>query len=146
MNIVIRAIAGLLIGIAYGFLVYGLVFLLIRPDLVKPSSGLMIIDSAAMAWIGTLFAGIIAGVCGALVGLIVGLVRFRRRTATVLGFATGFVVLGLLSIDSAPHLPRSMHEWIEILVSIAILPIGLGLIGCVVAMVRDRLSRFGLNS
>ena len=141
----IRGLAGLLIGAAYGFLIYGILFLLIRPDLMKPESGLMLISSAAMAWIGILFSAIIAGVCGALVGLIVGLTRLRSSKAAVLGFAIGLFALGVVIISSGPvHGPISLREWMEILVSIAILPIGLGLIGLVVAIVADRLNRLAL--
>lgn len=143
----IRALAGLLIGASYGVLVFGIEFLRIRPDLVKSNAGMIIIGSAGLAWLAVYIGAIIAGVCGALVGLIVGLARLSSRNAAVLGFATGFLLFVGLSLSSGPpRLPTSPHEWAETLVLFAILPLGLGLLGCVAAIVGERLSRFGLNS
>ena len=138
---IIRGLAGVIIGIAYGVLVSALVFLLTRPDLVKPGSGLMImLDPAALAWLGVWLSGIIAGLCAVVVGLIVGIAGMGKSKAAMTGFVTGLVVLGLMSVTmGSPGLPKTLHQWIEILVTIAILPIGLALIGMVVAIVGDKL-------
>ena len=142
----IRGLAGLLIGTTYGFLVYGVLFLLVRPDLMKADSGLMLISPAAIAWIGIMISAIITGVCGAFVGLIVGLAGLRLHNAAVVGFVTGLLVLAVLVIISSPvHGPNSLRDWIEILVSVMIMPFGLGLLGSVVAIVAARLRQFCLD-
>jgi len=96
---IIRGLAGVIIGIAYGALVSALVFLLTRPDLVKPGSGLMImLDPAALAWFGVWISGIIAGVCAVVVGLIVGIAGMGKSKAATTGFLTGLLVFGLISV------------------------------------------------
>ena len=140
---IIRGLAGVIIGIAYGFLVSALVFLLTRPDLVKPGSGLMImLDPAALAWFGVWLSGITAGLCAVVVGLIVGIAGMGKSKAAMTGFVTGLVVLGLMSVAMGSiALPKTLRQWIEIFVTIALLPMGLGLMGMVVAIVGDKLRR-----
>jgi hypothetical protein len=140
---IIRGLAGVVIGIAYGALVSALVFLLTRPDLVKPGSGLMImLDPAALAWFGVWLSGITAGVCAVVVGLIVGIAGMGKSKAATTGFLTGLLVFGLISVTlGSPGLPKTLHQWMEILVTIALLPIGLALTGMVVAILGDKLRR-----
>ena len=139
---IFRGLAGLLIGIAYGVFVSAFVFLLTRPDLVKPGSGLMImLDPVAMAWFGVFISGIIAGLSAVVVGLIVGIAGLGQSKAALTGFVIGLLVFGFLSIGFGFSLPASLRQWIELLVIIAILPIGLALTGIVVAVVGEKLSR-----
>ena len=139
---IIRGLAGVLIGIAYGVLISALMFLLLRPDLVKPDSGLMImLDSAFMAWLGVWIAGITAGVCAAVVGLVVGLAGLGKGKAAIVGAVLGLLVFGFFSLNfGSGGLPRTLHDWIGLLVTIAILPIGLALTGMVVAIAGDKLT------
>jgi hypothetical protein len=141
MMMIIRGLAGVLIGVAYGVFVSGLVFLLLRPDQVKPASGLLImIDPVAMAWIGVAASGIITGLCAAVIGLIVRMARLGKAKAAILGFAIGLLVFGLLNIGSGPRLPQTLLDWITLLVIIVILPVGLALTGMVVAIAGDKLT------
>ena len=138
---IIRGLAGVIIGIAYGVFVSALVFLLTRPDLVKPGSGqLIMLDPVALAWLGVWLSGIIAGLCAVVVGLIVGIAGMGKSKAAMTGFVTGLLVLGLMSLTMGSFiLPKTLHQWIEFFVTIAILPIGLALMGMVVAIVGDKL-------
>jgi hypothetical protein len=137
---IIRGLAGVIIGIAYGVLVSALVFMLTRPDLVEPGSGLMImLDPAALAWFGVWISGIIAGLSAAVVGLVVGLAHLGKSKAAIMGCVTGLLVLGFFSINfGSGGLPNALHEWIELLVTLAIMPVGLALTGMVVAIVGDK--------
>ena len=139
----IRGLLGVIIGIAYGVLVSAVVFLLTRPDLMKPDSGLMImLDSRALAWFGVMISGVIAGVCAAVVGLVVGLAKLDKIKAAIMGFATGLLVLSLFAISfGSPGPPNTLRQWIELLVSIAILPVGLALTGMVVSVAGAKWNR-----
>jgi len=141
MIMIIRGLAGALIGIAYGVLVSAVVFLLLRPDLVKPDSGLMImIDPVAMAWIGVAVSGIVTGLCAVVVGSIVGAAGLGKAKAAVMGFVLGLVVFVLLDMSSGSRgLPQTLHDWIGLFVITAILPVGLALTGMVVSIVSDKL-------
>lgn len=135
---IIRGLAGVIIGLAYGSLVSGVVFLLTRIDLNKPRSGMIMLDPV-VAWIAIILSGLIAGVCGALVGLIVGMARLDKAKAATVGFFTGLLVFALLSLSTGPSPPGSLRQWIELFVAIAILPIGVALTGMIVAIVTRRL-------
>jgi hypothetical protein len=138
---IIRGLAGILIGVAYGFLVSVVVFLLTRIDLDETHSSATFGDPVALAWFATVISGLIAGVCAALVGLVVGIAGLGRSKGALIGFLTGLLALGLLSINSwSAPLPTSLHDWIALFVAITILPIGVAVIGMVVAIVADRLS------
>jgi hypothetical protein len=134
--IIIRGLAGVMIGVAYGFLVSGIVFLLTRINLDTSSSS-QIIDPLGMARFVTFLAGLIAGVCAVLVGLIVGIARMDGGNAAITGVVTGVIAIGLIFISSSP-IPNSLSDWIGLLVTIALLPIGLALIGMVMSIIANR--------
>lgn len=142
LPMIMRGLAGVLIGIAYGILVSGVVFLLLRPDQVKPASGLMImIDPVAMAWIGVAASGIITGLCAVVIGLIVGMAGLGKAKAAILGFLMGMLVFVLLDLSSGSRgLPRTLLEWISLLVITTILPVGLALTGIVLSIVSDKVT------
>jgi hypothetical protein len=137
---IVRGVTGAIIGIAYGFLVAVVLFLLMRPDLQQHNSGLIMIDTVALAWFAVGLAGAVAGICAGVVGLIVGIARLGKGKAAKVGFLAGLLPLGLAFIASGvPHVPTSAHDWIGFFASIAILPVGVALTGIVVAIVADRL-------
>jgi hypothetical protein len=138
----LRALAGILIGWAYGVLVGLVVFLLTRIGLKEhtETAGMIMFDPRAMAWFATMLAGIIAGVCAAVVGLIVSLALMGKRKAAITGLITGLLPVIFLSL-SFWSTPRSLREWIEFLVVIAILPVGVALMGVVVSIVAEKLNR-----
>ena len=137
---ILRGLAGVLIGVVYGFLVSVVVFLLMRIDVDESRPSMIFGDPLALVWFATVMSGLIAGVCAVLVGLVVGMARLSRGKATMVGFLTGLLAFGLLSINpwSGP-LPTSRHDWIALFVTIAALPIGVALTGLVVAVVAERL-------
>jgi hypothetical protein len=137
----IRGVAGLIIGVAYGFLVSLVVFLLTRIGLEdKPNAGLIMLDARAMAFFATVLSGIIAGVCAAIVGLIVSLALMGKRKAAITGLITGLIPIVILS---GPMLYRhnSWRDWIDLLVMVVVLPVGLTLMGMLVSIVAERLNR-----
>jgi len=136
---IVRGLRGIGIGIAYGFLVSVVVFLLTRIGLDKTPSGVIPFDPVALAWLAVVISGFIAGVSAAFVGAVVGMARLGKRMGATVGFFTGLLVCGLVSMNSwSGPPPRTLHDWIALLVTIAILPIGLALTGTVVAIVTER--------
>ena len=138
----IRGLAGIIIGVAYGFLVGLVVFLLTRIGLKEETetAGMIMLDSRAMAWLATMLAGLVAGVCAAFAGLIVSVALMGKRKAAITGLVTGFIPFMLLSLDFGTA-PRSWRDWLDNLVVIAILPVGVALMGVVVSIVAEKLNR-----
>jgi hypothetical protein len=145
---ILRGLAGVLIGLAYGLLVGFVVFLLTRIGLDRnSSSSLMLIDPVGLAWLATVIAALITGICGALVGLIVGLVGCDKRKAAKVGFISGLIVLGLLLISSLSLeslVPHSLSDVIGRLVMVAVLPFGIALMSMLVAIVGAQLKPYDL--
>ena len=99
--LILRGLAGVLIGVVYGLLVGVVVFLLTRIGLDTEHPGpLIIINPVGMARLATVMSALISGVFATLLGLIVGLVGVRKTKAATIGFISGLVVFFLLSIDS----------------------------------------------
>lgn len=137
----IRGLAGIIIGVAYGFLVGFVVFLLTSIGLEdKPNAGLILLDARAMAWFGTMLSGITAGICAAFVGLIVGAAVVGRRKAAIFGFVTGLLPIVLVTL-AMWSLPTSGRDFIELLMMIAILPVGVALTGILVSIVAEKLKQ-----
>jgi hypothetical protein len=138
----IRGLAGIIIGVAYGFLVGLVVFLLTRIGLKEQTetAGMIMFDPRAMAWFATLLAGIIAGVCAALSGLVVSLALMGKRKAAITGLIIGLLPVVFLSLSFWSN-PRSWRDWVEFLVIVAILPVGVALTGVLVSIVAEKLNR-----
>jgi hypothetical protein len=139
---VIRGLVGLLIGAAYGLVVTGVVFLLTRIGLDYEHPGPLIPNTVEFAWFITVMAGIIAGVCGAVVGFIVGLLGVDKTKAAKGGFISGALLF--LPMFLSTSVPTSLSNWISLLVTLAVLPFGMALVGIVVAIVAARLKPFDL--
>ena len=137
---IIRVVTGVVIGIAYGCVVGLVVFLLSRPDLQEHNSGVLMLDPVAIGWFVVEAAAVIAGASAVLVGLIVGIARLGKGKAAITGFLAGLLPLGVpLIVFGPPGIPRSAPEWIGVLVTIAILPIGVAVMGMVQAIAVQRL-------
>ena len=137
---IIRGVTGVVIGVAYGCVVGLVVFLLVRPDLQQHNSGLIMLDDVAMAWLAVEASALVVGGSAVVVGLIVGLVRLGKGKAAITGFVAGLLPLAVMFITlGPPGVPNSAHGWIELFVTIAILPIGVALTGIVVATAVHRL-------
>src|ERR1044071_1416705 len=138
----LRGLAGIIIGVAYGFLVGLGVFLLTRIGLKEQTetAGMIMLDPRALAWLATLLAGFTAGLCAAVAGLIISIAVMGKRKAAITGLIVGFVPIVLLSLDFWTN-PRSWRDSLDYLVSILILPFGVALTGVVVSIVAEKLNR-----
>ncbi|CAN5397160.1 MAG: hypothetical protein ACR2GW_03905 [Pyrinomonadaceae bacterium] len=129
-----------MIGVGYGVLVGALTFLLTRIGRDPAHPGPLIPDANEMARLVTVLAMLITGICGGLVGLIVGLSGVREGRAAMTGFGFGLLVLALVSMNSWTALANgSWRDWLNLLILLIILPIGLALTAVVVSAVADRL-------
>ena len=143
---IIRGLAGILIGVAYGALVGAVMSQLTGIGLDRAHPGPLIPNAVEFARIVTVSAGLFAGVCGAFIGLVVSLSGTGKAKAASIGFFGGLLVLGLLSLTSSSLrdlAPASVRDWIGLLVALLILPCGLALMSVVVAAVTARLKSYG---
>jgi len=144
---IIRGVAGVVIGIVYGCLVGVAVFLLVRPDLQQHGSGLILIDPVAMGWFLVGGAAVVAGTTAGLAGLIVGLARLSKGKAAAIGFLIGLLPLVLTYVAfGPPGVPNSVPDWMDLFVTTAIQPVGVAFTAIVVAIVVHRCQRGGLSS
>jgi hypothetical protein len=139
--VIIRCLAGIIIGIAYGSLVSVVVFLLIGIGRDETNSSAMFGDPVALRWVATVISGLIAGESAVLVGLVVAVADLGKGKAAITGFVTGLLALCLISINSwsTPH-AMSLRDWIGLFVATAILPFGVALTGIVTAIVTHRVA------
>ncbi|PYS69061.1 MAG: hypothetical protein DMF69_18150 [Acidobacteria bacterium] len=85
----LRVVVGVVVGLGYGVLVGGVMFLLDDRD----HSGALILDYSELFRFLTLLAMIISGSAGALVGLIVTIFIVGKIKAGIIGFSIGLVVI-----------------------------------------------------
>ena len=143
---ILRGLAGVLIGALYGSIVTVLVFLLTRIGLQREQSSLLIMmDPVGLAWLATVLAGITTGITGILLGLIVGLTGVKPRKAAAIGLIAGLVIMALLILNVPEVLfPRSLKDVVFTFATIVILPVGLAVMAQAVAFVCHRLKAFDL--
>jgi hypothetical protein len=144
---ILRGLAGVSIGIAYGVLIYAVASHLTTIGLDPAHPGPLIPNEIEMARFVAVVAGLISGISGGLIGLVVGLSGARRAKAAWIGFIVGLLVLALLSIDSlsGPQIVNpSWRYWISLLVALIILPIGLSLMSVVVSTVSGKLKPYDI--
>ena len=101
----LRVFLGVVVGLGYGVLVGGVMFL--TSDPAHP--GALIPDYSEFFRFLTLIAMIITGSAGALVGLMVTLLRVGKIKAGMIGFSIGLVVLAgvLFKIWMSANVPWS---------------------------------------
>lgn len=93
MLMILRALAGVLIGVVYGLLVGVIVYRLTHIGLDYEHPGpLIIIDPISMARFTTVVSALFTGFCAAMLGLITGLTGVRRTQAAIIGFFSGLIV------------------------------------------------------
>ena len=141
--IIVRGLAGLILGIGYGVVAGGLAFLLFAFTIDVP--GPMIPDNYGWARIATVATALIAGVCGALVGLVVGLSGVEKTRAGMIGGAFGLMILTTFLLSPwADFAGLSWSVWKEFLgvclFLLLLFPIGLTLTGIVVSVVTHKLT------
>lgn len=138
----IRGLAGLVLGIGYGLLAGALTFLLF--SLTVHSPGPMIPDNYGWARAVIRYVTLITGVAGALVGLVVGLSGVNKTRGGMIGSAPGVVIIGLFLLSSLPgSATLSGAQWKELLGAFLFLfllfPTGLTLTGIAVSVVARKL-------
>ena len=143
---ILRGIAGVLIGALYGAFVTLVVFLLTRIGLKEESStSLIMMSPEGLAWLATVLAGVTAGITGMLLGLIVGLTGVKPRKGGIIGLVVGLVIVGVIVINfSDAMFPRSLKDALATLVTIMIFPVGLALVSLTVAFVGKLLKPYDL--
>jgi hypothetical protein len=142
--IILRALAGVLIGVVYGLLVGVIVYPLTHIGLDYEHPGpLIMVDPISMAWFTTVMSALCTGFCAAVLGLIIGLTGVRKTKAATIGFFSGLIVFFSLFILSllmgSPLMPSSSREWLSMLFTLAVLPLGLALVGWLVSNVTGLL-------
>lgn len=142
--LILRGALGLLGGILYGLLVYVVVYALTHIGLDYEHPGPLIPNNVEWANLATVIAAWIAGISAAVVGLIVGLVATRRKTAAIIGFIGGLILLGLLYVPLPQERVGSSLRYILGLLELVLFPFGLALTSMLVASISIRLKRWGM--
>jgi len=141
--VILKGIAGVLVGVGYGLLVGALMFLLTGIGRDHAHPGPLIPDANEMARFVTVMAMIITGICGSLVGLAVTLSGVGKGWAGIIGIGLGVLVVALVSVNSWTALLRgSWPDWHNLLMLLLILPGGLALTGVVVSKVARKLESY----
>ena len=139
---ILRGLAGLILGIGYGLLVGAIIWLLIR--LTAENPGPMIPDNNGWGEMLMWYVTLLTGGCGALVGLGVGSSGGNKIAGGVIGVIVGLIPLVYFLSGSAVGLTKlSVPEWLQLLTVLVlfllILPVGLGVTGMVVSMIASKL-------
>jgi len=137
---ILRGLVGIILGLTYGGLVGVLMFLRTHIGLDREHPGPLIPNAIEMAWLITVMSGVITGISGALVGLVVGLAAVDKAKAAAIGFSFGLLVFALLSIDSWTGSGLRNFSWPDFVM----FPIGLALVGVLVAVVVARIKPYDL--
>ena len=138
MNAVLRGLAGVLTGAAYGLLVRALVYLWTYEDRYTPYPGPLIPNRNEVARLYTDVATVVGVACGVLVGLAVGLSGVGRWWAAAIGFGLGLAVMTLISYHDNVWQAVVTGNWTSLrnlLIVFAVLPCGLALTGVAVSAV-----------
>ena len=140
----LRCAVGALVGVLYGLLIGVLIYPLTHIGLDYEHPGPLIPNTVEFAWFATVLAALIAGAAGVVVGLIVALLGPARGKAATVGLVTGLIVIVVLASPNPKSLiPWSVREAVSILVTLAVLPLGLALMAVLVGSLVERLKRFG---
>jgi hypothetical protein len=141
--ILLRGIAGLIIGIAYGGLMAALIFLAIRVQGDAP--GPMIPDNYGWGQMVLYMITLIATSSGAMVGLVVSLSGLNKIGGAVMGLVVGLGVLIYLFWGTWTGLNFELWSILLIVVLLTIcfvlFPVGLALTGMLVSLVSIRLKQ-----
>jgi hypothetical protein len=137
MGIWIGALYGLFIGVAHYPLTH------IGLDYEHP--GPLIPNTVEWAWIATEFAAFVAGVFGFVVVFSAVLLGTRRKTAAIIGFVSGLILLPILYIPLPKQLvASSLRFTLGFLVGLVLYPVGLTLLSLLVASISIKFKRWGL--
>ena len=143
LPLILRGAAGLLLGIPYGLLVWVVYYPITHLGLDYEHPGPLIPNTVEFAALANFMVALIAGVIAALVGLIIGLVGTRKRTAAVIGFIAGLVLLGINYIPLREEaVASSLRYIIALAIEAALFPFGLALMSVLVAAISAQLKRW----
>ena len=143
MRPMLRVLLGIIVGLGYGVLVGGLIFLI---DLITGDSdntSLMIDPKAILRYL-IMAAMIITGSAGALVGLLVALFRAGKIQAAMIGFTIGLVIFVGVVLKAWPQLgiPADAYQLsfliLLFLVLIIMFPAGLAATGVTTSVVAAK--------
>src|SRR5215813_10368528 len=98
VTLIIRGAIGILFGLLYGLIIGVVFYPLTHIGLDYEHPGPLIPNTVEWAWLATQLAALIAGAFAALVALIVGLLGPKRKTAAIIGFVSGLILLAILYI------------------------------------------------
>jgi hypothetical protein len=139
----VRILAGIGVGLGYGVLIGGVIFLIdfITGD-SNNSAGLMI-DPKAIFRALLLLAMTVTGSAGAVVGLMVSMLRTGKIKAAMIGFVTGLLVLSGIVVKIWPQLelPPSSGFGLSLLfllVLFIVFPAGLAATGVAASVIAAR--------
>jgi hypothetical protein len=127
--VILRGLAGLLIGVGYGVLAGLVITFLGRLEPDTPYPGPLIPDANEWRRLVAHILIAVAGVCGVLVGAAAGLTGARKAKAGIVGFGVGLAALSAGGLSAA-----SWREWLT-------LPIGLSLLGVMVSAATGKMGR-----
>jgi hypothetical protein len=139
-----RVLAGIGVGLGYGVVVGGVIFLIdfITGD-SDHSAGLMI-DPKAIFRALLLLAMTVTGTAGAVVGLMVTVLRTGKTKAAMIGFGVGLLLLSGIVVKIWPQLDLSPYRFgfglslLFLLVLIIALPVGLAAAGVTASVIAGR--------
>ena len=137
-EMILRGLAGLLVGSGYGLVVGTVTFFLVWLTSNRP--GPMIPDNTGWGELVLTYATFSAGLCGAVVGLVVGLTGAGKVRATIIGGAIGLMIFSFFMLEPLRGLTElswpMWKEFLKLFVTLLLfLPIGLGLTGRFVSMI-----------
>ena len=141
MRSVARVLAGTGVGISYGVLVGGVIFLIYLITGGSDESAGLMIDPTAIFRALLLLAMIVTGTAGAIVGLIVTVLRTGKTKAAMIGCCTGLLVLAGIVVKTWPQLdlPANSFEFaflfVFFLVLVIVLPAGLAATGVTASLI-----------
>jgi hypothetical protein len=134
----LRVVVGVVVGLAYGVLVGGVMFLLDDRD----HSGALILDYSELFRFLTLLAMIISGSAGALVGSMVTLLMVGKIKAGMIGFSIGLVVIAGVLFTMRMYADVPWYDrgavFLMFFVLMIMFPMGLAAVGVTASAVAGR--------
>lgn len=145
---IVRAIIGIVIGVAYGVLVGYITLRLLQLTYDPKYPGPMIPDKAGWARLTAFFVAVVTSFCGALTGGFVGLARANASRGAVIGASFGlglFLTFTLWNLVgySGWLMREPAHVWPILLKDIGsqfvVLTLGLPLVGLITGFITSKL-------
>lgn len=151
--ILIRALIGVMVGVAYGLLVGAITFVHWRLTHDPRYPGPMIPDQNGWGRLVTFLTTVVVSFCGALAGAVVGATQVDKRRGALLGGIVGLIFFliftllnlaapGNVSLTNSKHLLDLLREAAVYFVTF---PIGLALVGVVTAFLTSMLKAVGFD-